>query len=324
MLYRYLGKSGLQVSALSLGSWLTFSGQVDEIQARACIKAAYELGVNFFDSAESYGNGTAEVVIGKILKEEGWPREKLVLSTKIFFGGEGPNATGLSHKRIIEGVHGALRRLQTEYIDLVFCHRPDPHTPVEETLRAMDILIKQGKILYWGTSRWPISTIVYAHGLARQYGLTPPRMEQPPYNMFVRTIEHQGYLFLCQELGFGLTVYSPLASGILSGKYQQGIPEGSRFSLKENERLMKQAYGKDGFLSAEGIEKVNRLMAVALDVKCSVSQLALAWCLKNAQVSSVITGATSVEQVKENMEAVSVVEKLTPETMQRIEEILAA
>lgn len=316
MNYRRLGKAGLKVSELSFGAWVTFGAQVGHDLARECMATAYDAGVNFFDNAEGYAAGEAEIVMGKAIKQLGWRRESLVVSTKIFWGGDGPNDTGLSHKHVIEGVNSALRRLQMEYVDLVFCHRPDPNTPIEETVRAMDIVIKQGKALYWGTSEWSAAQIMRADGLARQYGLTPPMMEQPQYNMFVRDRVEAEYALLYQELGYGTTIWSPLASGLLSGKYNEGIPAESRAALEGYEWL------KQG-ITPDRIEKVRQLQPIAADLACSLAQLALAWCLVNPHVSTVITGASRPSQVVENMKAVDIVPRLTPDVLERIEAILA-
>jgi voltage-dependent potassium channel beta subunit len=315
MNYRRLGRSGLKVSELSFGAWVTFGTQVGESLARDCMAAAYDAGVNFFDNAEAYAAGEAEILMGKALKQLAWRRESIVISTKIFWGGSGPNDQGLSHKHLVEGVNNALRRLQLEYVDLVFCHRPDPNTPIEETVRAMDIIIKQGKAFYWGTSEWSAADIMRADGLARQYGLTPPVMEQPQYNMFVRDRFEKEYEPIYRDLGYGTTIWSPLASGLLSGKYNNGIPEGSRATLKGYEWIQRG-------ITPERIEKVRRLVPIAEELSCPLAQLALAWCLKNPNVSTVITGASRVEQVVENMKAIDVVPKLTPEVMGRIEAIL--
>jgi voltage-dependent potassium channel beta subunit len=316
MNYRRLGKAGLKVSELSIGAWVTYGEQVGEEIARECMAAAYEAGMNFFDNAEGYARGQAEVVMGNVIKKLGWQRESYVVSTKIFWGGEGPNDTGLSHKHVIEGVNNALRRLQLDYVDLVFCHRPDRNTPIEETVRAMDIVIKQGKAFYWGTSEWSAAEIMRADGLARQYGLTPPSMEQPQYNMFVRERFEKEYALLYKELGYGTTIFSPLASGLLTGKYNAGVPADSRAALPGYEWI------KEHIITPERIEKVKQLQPVAADLSCSLAQLALAWCLKNPNVSTVITGASKAAQVRENVKALEVVPKLTPEVMERIEGIL--
>jgi voltage-dependent potassium channel beta subunit len=280
------------------------------------MSAAYDEGVNFFDNAEGYGAGNAERVMGNVIKRMEWRREDLVVSTKIFWGGEGPNDTGLSHKHVIEGVNNALRRLQMEYVDLVFCHRPDPNTPIEETVRAMDIVIKQGKAFYWGTSEWSAAEIMRADGIARQYGLTPPTMEQPQYNMFVRDRVEKEYAPLYKELGYGTTIWSPLASGLLTGKYNNGIPEDSRAAMQGYEWLQKSV------LRPDRIAKVQQLAPLAQEVGGTLAQFALAWCLKNPNVSTVITGASRPQQVHENMKALELAPKLTPDVMERVEQIL--
>lgn len=316
MEYRRMGKAGLKLSALSLGAWVTYGGQVGQDTAEQCMAAAYEHGVNFFDNAEGYAAGNAEVVMGNVIKKLGWRRESVVVSTKIFWGGNGPNDTGLSHKHVIEGVNSALRRLQMDYVDLVFCHRPDPETPIEETVRAMDIVIKQGKAFYWGTSEWSAAEIMAADGIARQYGLTPPSMEQPQYNMLWRDRFEREYAPLYRDLGYGTTIWSPLASGVLTGKYNDGIPEGSRASLQGYEWLRNSA------VTPERIEKVKQLKPIADELGCTTAQMALAWCLTNPNVSTVITGASRAEQVHENMKALDVLPKLTDEVLERIEAVL--
>ena len=318
MNYRHLGRAGILVSELSLGAWVTYGGQVGEDAARECMKAAYDAGVNYFDNAELYARGNAETVMGKVLKEMGWRRETYLVSTKIFWGSverPGPNEAGLSYKHIVEGVNQALRRLQLEYVDFVFCHRPDIHTPVEETVRAMDQVVRQGKAFYWGTSEWSAADIMRADGLARQYGLRPPSMEQPQYNMFTRERVEVEYAPLYRDLGYGTTIWSPLASGILTGKYNDGIPAGSRMSLEGYDWLREE-------LTQAKIEKVKQLKPVAGELGCTLAQLALAWCLVNPNVSTVITGATRAEQVHENMKSLDVVGRLTPEVLERIDAIL--
>jgi voltage-dependent potassium channel beta subunit len=317
MNYRRLGKAGIKVSELSLGAWVTYGGQVGEEIAAACMKAAYDAGVNFFDNAEAYANGNAEVVMGNVLKKMGWQRESYVVSTKIFWGGDGPNDTGLSHKHIVEGVNKALKRLQLDYVDLVFAHRPDPNTPIEETVRAFDLVVKQGKAFYWGTSEWSAAEIMRADGVARQYGLTPPSMEQPQYNMLNRHRFEVEYAPLYKELGYGTTIFSPMASGMLSGKYLNGIPAESRATLAGYEWL------RPYILDPKRLDVVRNLLPVANDLGAKLSQLALAWVLTNPNVSTAITGASRPEQVVENMQAVAIAEKLTPDVMERIEGILA-
>lgn len=316
MEYRRLGRSGLKVSALSLGSWVTFGNQIANDVAFECMSAAIEHGVNFFDNAEGYAGGQAEVVMGNAIKRAGWRREDLVISTKIFWGGKGPNDTGLSHKHVIEGVNNALKRFQMDYVDLVFCHRPDPNTPIEETVRAMDIVIKQGKAFYWGTSEWSADEIRAAYGIAREFGLTPPLMEQPQYNLLHRERFEKEYALLYRDIGLGTTIFSPLASGLLTGKYQQGIPDESRASVKGYEWL------KDSVTNTERLAKVARLQEVANQLGVSLAQMSLAWCLKNPNVSTVITGASRANQVHENMKALDVVPLLSSEVMAAIEKAL--
>jgi voltage-dependent potassium channel beta subunit len=318
MNYRRLGKAGLKLSELSLGAWVTFGEQVGEDTALECMVAAYEAGVNFFDNSEGYADGKAEIVMGNVFKKTGWRRESYVVSTKIFWGGKGPNDTGLSYKHIVEGVNAALRRFQLDYVDLVYCHRPDPNTPIEETVRAMEQVIRQGKAFYWGTSEWSAADIMRADGLARQYGLTPPSMEQPQYNMFYRERVEVEYAPLYRDLGYGITNYSPLAAGLLTGKYNAGVPASSRASLKGMEWLQREVF------TPERIEMVKRLVPVASELGCTMAQLGLAWCLKNPNVSSAITGASRAEQVRENMKALDVVPRLTAEVMGKIEGIIGA
>ncbi len=315
MNYRRLGGSGLKVSELSLGAWVTYGGQVGEEVAVKCMSRAYDAGVNFFDNAEAYASGNAETVMGNVIKKLGWHREDLVLSSKVFWGGEGPNDKGLSRKHVFEACRNSLKRLQLEYLDLFFCHRPDPSTPIEETVRAMDDLIHQGKIHYWGTSEWSAADIMRAHGLARQNDLTPPQMEQPQYNILHRDRVEREYLPLYREIGLGTTIWSPLASGLFSGKYGQGLPAGSRATLKGYEWL------REHVITPDNIAKVKQLEPIAKDLDCTTAQLSLAWCLKNPNVSTVITGASRPEQVSENMKAVEVVPKLDSGAMERIESV---
>ncbi len=316
MEYRKMGKWGLKLSELSLGAWVTYGGQVGEEIAEQCMVAAYEAGVNFFDNAETYANGNAEIVMGNVLQRVGWRRESYVVSTKIFWGGKGPNDRGLSYKHVYEGVNNALRRLQLDYVDLVFCHRPDRNTPIEETVWAMDQVIRQGKALYWGTSEWSAADIIEADKVARLNGLRPPSMEQPQYNMLHRDRLELEYEPLFRNLGYGTTIWSPLASGLLTGKYNQGVPQGSRASLPGYEWLAKT------MLRPEVIEKARQLQPIADDLGCTMAQMALAWCLLNPNVSTVITGASRVEQVHENLKALAVLPKLTPDVVARIEDVL--
>jgi len=314
--YRRLGSAGLKLSELSLGAWVTYGGQVGEEVAVKCMSRAYDAGVNFFDNAEAYAHGNAETVMGNVIKKLGWRRESIVVSSKVFWGGEGPNDRGLSRKHIFEACRNSLRRLQFDYLDLFFCHRPDPNTPIEETVRAMDDLVHQGKILYWGTSEWSAADIMRAHGTARELGLTPPQVEQPQYNMFHRDRVEMEYLPLYREIGLGTTIWSPLASGLLSGKYNKGTPPGSRATLAGYEWL------RESVMTPKNIEKVKQLETIAKNLDCTMAQLALAWCLKNPNVSTVITGATRPEQVVENMKAADIVPKLEPEVMEQIEQVL--
>ncbi|GAB4562665.1 MAG: aldo/keto reductase [Anaerolineae bacterium] len=319
MEYRYLGRSGLKLSAISFGAWVTFGEQFGEDMAYEIMKTAFDAGVNFFDNAEGYAAGRAETIMGNVIKRAGWKRSDLVISTKIFWGGDGPNDRGLSHKHIIEGMNASLKRLQMDYVDLVFCHRPDIHTPVEETVRAMTILINQGKAFYWGTSEWSAAQIMAAYAVARREHLIPPLMEQPQYNMFHRERVEREYAPLYREIGLGTTIFSPLAAGILTGKYNDGIPEGSRMSLEGYEWLRRRLESDEG---KQMIAKTRELSGVAQELGCTMAQLALAWCLKNPNVSTVITGASRPQQVTENLKALDVVPQLTDEVMARIEGIL--
>jgi voltage-dependent potassium channel beta subunit len=319
MQYRYLGSSGLQISALSFGSWVTFGAQIDRDTAYECMQAAYEAGVNFFDNAEAYAGGKSETMMGEIIKKTRWKRKDLVISTKIFWGGKGPNDRGLSRKHILEGIAASLARLQLEYVDLVFCHRPDIRTPIEETVRAMTYLVNQGKAFYWGTSQWSAEQIMEAYAVARREHLIPPSMEQPKYNMFDRQRVEYELARLYSEIGLGTTIFSPLDSGMLTGKYLAGIPEGTRLDLEGYEWLQRELVSAEG---QQKMEKIRQLIPVAEEVGASMAQLALAWCLKNPNVSSVITGASKPEQVRENMKALDVAEKLDAAMLQRIESIL--
>ena len=319
MEYRNLGKSGLKVSALSLGAWVTYGGQVGEQVAYECMQAAFAAGVNFFDNAEVYAKGNAEIVMGNVIKKAGWKRSDLVISTKIFWGGDGPNDKGLSRKHIVEGLDASLKRLQMDYVDLLFCHRPDIHTPVEETVWAMNHVINQGKALYWGTSEWSAVQIMEAYAIARREHLIPPLMEQPEYNMFHRERVEREYARLYREIGLGTTIWSPLASGLLTGKYNKGIPEGTRATLKGYEWLKQKFESEE---TKKKLVKVQQLALIAKELGCSMAQLALAWCLKYPNVSTVITGASKASQVIENMAALNVAPKLTEDVMERIEAIL--
>ena len=320
MEYRFLGRSGLKVSALSFGSWVTFGDQIDEEKAYGSMKEAYDAGVNFFDNAEVYAEGQSEIMMGNIIQRAGWKRSDLVLSTKIFWGGEGPNDQGLSFKHIKEGTEAALKRLQTDYVDLIFCHRPDLHTPIEETVWAMNQVINEGKALYWGTSEWSAEQIRKAYDFAKENHLRPPLMEQPEYNMFRRDKVEKEFSALYEDIGLGTTIWSPLASGLLTGKYNDGIPEGSRLDLEKYSWLRKQLLETEE--GKEKLRKVEKLAGVSDDLGVPMPQLALIWCLKNPNVSTVITGASNVKQVEQNMQAMELVDEVDDAAMEKIEEIL--
>jgi len=315
MHYRRLGHSGLKVSEISLGSWVTFGNQLDENAAIVLIKEAFSQGINFFDNADMYANGVAETVMGKAIKT--LPRPELVISTKVFWPTmKGPNGRGLSRKHITESIHASLKRLSTDYVDLYFCHRYDPDTPVEEVVRTMTDLVNQGKILYWGTSEWEASQVMQAHGTARQYGLIPPSMDQPQYNLFHRKRVEDDLMPVCRELGIGLTTFSPLYYGILSGKYNEGIPQGSRASLEDYAWIKER-------ITPQRIEIVRQLTLVANDLGITPAQLAIGWILRRKEVSSVITGATRLEQLDENLGASEAYEKFTEMDIDRIFACLA-
>lgn len=319
MEYRHLGRSGLRVSALSYGAWITFGDQFADDTAYECMKTAFDAGVNFFDNAEAYAHGDAERIMGRVLQRAGWPRSDLVISTKIFWGGKGPNDRGLSRKHIMEGMFGALERLDLDYVDLVFCHRPDLHTPLVETVRAMSDVVTSGMAFYWGTSEWSAESIRAAYEIAAREHLVPPSMEQPQYNMLQREKVEAEYLGLYADHGLGTTVWSPLASGILTGKYDGGVPADSRFGHEKASWLQRTLEGERGRWK---LEVSRQLAAVADDLGCTRAQLALAWCLKNPHVSTAITGASRPQQVVENLGALAVVPKLTDDVMARIESIL--
>lgn len=316
MEYRRLGKAGVQVSALSFGSWVTFGNQVDKKTAETCLAYAYDNGVNFFDNAEVYAKGESERVMGDILHRMNWDRTTYLVSSKVFWGGEQPNQRGLSRKHIMEACHAALKRLQVDYLDFFFCHRPDKNTPMEETVWAMHHLIEQGKVLYWGTSEWSAQEVQEAIMVARVNNLIPPSMEQPQYNMLVRRKLEVEFFKLFRDYGYGTTIWSPLASGILTGKYNNGIPKGSRFTMDDL------GWIRDRMLTDENIERVKKLGTLANDLGISAAHLALAWCLKNPNVSTVITGATKLKQLKENLKAVDAVQLIDDSVMEHIEEIL--
>ncbi|MFT3735602.1 MAG: aldo/keto reductase [Rhodocyclaceae bacterium] len=315
MEYRRLGRSGLKVSALSFGSWVTYSNQLDTKLARECMAAARDAGVNFFDNAETYAAGASETIMGAALRELGWAREHYVVSTKFFWGlSDDPNGKNtLNRKYLLGAIDGSLKRFGLDYIDLVYCHRPDPNTPVEETVWAMHDIINRGKALYWGTSEWSADEIRAAWEIAERHHLHKPVMEQPQYNLFVRKRVEQEYRRLYEDFGLGLTTWSPLASGLLSGKYVDGIPAGSRGTLKGYEWLQERL--RDEQRNAA----VRKLLPIAQELGCSLSQLAIAWCLRNRNVSTVITGASRPEQVVENMKALDVVPRLTPALVDRMQ-----
>ncbi len=314
MEYRRMGSAGLKLSQLSLGSWVTYGTQVDVDAAAACMKAAYDEGVNFFDNAESYEAGRAEQIMGAALKKLGWRRGSYVVSTKIYWGlHDGPNEKNtLNRKRLREGIDGALKRFDLDYIDLVFCHRPDPETPIEETVWSMHGMVADGKALYWGTSEWNADQVMEACMVAEKHHLHRPQMEQPQYNLFVRSRVEQNFERLYDGIGLGLTTWSPLASGVLTGKYNDGIPKDSRLSLPGYDWL-------HAAVTPVRIAAVRKLQTVASDLGATPAQLAIAWCSSNPRVSSVITGASRPEQVRENLKALEVLPKLTPEVRERIE-----
>lgn len=320
MNYRRLGRSGLKVSELSFGSWVTYGNQVDRRAARELMAAARDAGVNFFDNAEIYAKGQSETIMGAVLKELAWPRIDYVVSTKLYWGMRtGPNNSNtLNRKYLLDAIDGSLRRLQLDYVDLVFCHRPDPHTPLEETVWAMSDLIDRGKALYWGTSEWSADEIRAAWLIADRRNLRQPVMEQPQYNLFHRKRVEQEYARLYEDLGLGLTTWSPLASGLLTGKYRNGIPADSRGAVDSYAFLRELLTdpGKNGL--------VGQLEGVAQDLGCTLAQLALAWCLKNPHVSTVITGASRVAQVTENMQAAEVAKRLDAAALARIDAIIGS
>lgn len=318
MEYRRLGKSGLQLSALSLGSWLTFGKQISDDTAEKLMALAYERGVNFFDNAEIYARGQSEIVMGQILQKMKWPRSSWVVSSKVFWGDGGklPNQTGLSRKHIFEACHASLKRLQVDYIDLYFCHRPDKNTPMEETVWAMNHLIAQGKILYWGTSEWSAQEIMAAHMVARDNHLIGPVMEQPQYNMFVRDKVEVEYSQIYKTVGLGTTIWSPLFSGVLTDKYLSKFPSGTRMSIEGMEWL------KERNLGVEHIEKVRNLNEIAQQLGTSLAKMAIAWCAKNPHVTSVILGASRPEQIEETLGALDIVPLLTADVNKQIEAVL--
>lgn len=319
MQYRRLGSSGLKVSALSFGSWVTFKAQVDDRLAIEMLEVAYGAGVNFFDNAEVYAAGESERIMGRALKELNFGRDTYCVSSKVYWGGKLPTQRGLSRKHVHDACHAALERLQLDYLDLFFCHRPDLETPIEETVRAMHDLVAQGKVLYWGTSEWTAAQIAEAHGVARGLGLTPPTMEQPEYNLFRRDKVERDFHALYDTFGLGTTIWSPLASGILTGKYSDGIPDDSRMALPEYAWLAERLQSEAG---QRQIAQARELQAVAQEVGGSLAQLAIAWCLSNPHVSTVILGASKTSQLEHNLESLALLERLTPDVLERIEGIV--
>ena len=317
MQYRKLGNTGIQISALSLGSWITFGKQIEDNISEKLMSVAYDAGINFFDNAEIYARGQSEIVMGKALKNLNWPRSSYMVSSKVFFGYETdkPNQRGLSRKHVMEGCEAALKRLQVDYIDLFFCHRPDKNTPILETVQAMNTLMQQGKILYWGTSEWSAQEILQAHLEAARYQLIGPVMEQPQYNLFERKKMEDDYIHLFKYEGMGTTIWSPLSSGLLTGKYL-GEAGSTRLSMQGMEWLQERN------ITPARIEKVKSLKNISDSIDVSLSLFSLAWCLKNPNVSTAILGASKVSQLEENLKALDVVEKLTDEIMQQVDAVM--
>jgi voltage-dependent potassium channel beta subunit len=320
MQYRRLGRAGVRVSTLSLGSWVTYHNQVDTGAAVEMMAAAFDAGVNFFDNAEVYAGGHSEEIMGNALRKLAWPRLNYLVSTKFFWGldrqGEAVNRKDtLNRKYLMQAIDGSLKRMQLEHIDLIYCHRPDPHTPVEETVRAMNDIIVQGKALYWGTSEWPADAIRAAWEIAERHGWHKPAMEQPQYHLFHRKRVEQEYARLYDEIGLGLTTWSPLASGLLTGKYRTGIPEGSRGALEN------MAFLRDGLTNAAKNAAVAQLEPIAAELGGTLAQLAIAWVAKNPRVSTVITGASKASQLQDNLGAMALLDNLTPEVMARVDEL---
>ncbi len=320
MEYRRMGRTGLQLSALSYGSWVTFAKQIDDSISDRLMSLAYDNGINFFDNAEVYSRGESEKMMGRILKGKDWERSSYIVSSKVYFGWHGeankPNQKGLSRKHIIEACHEALERLQLEYLDLYFCHRPDRNVPMDEIVRTMNTLIQQGKIFYWGTSEWTAAEIMEAHMVARELGLEGPAVEQPQYNLFERQKVDADYYTIFRNIGMGTTIWSPLASGLLTGKYNNGIPKDSRLGLDGFEWL------KDRTLSDERIARVRTLSGVAEELGTSLATLAVAWCIRNPNVTTAILGATKESQLMENLKALEVYPLLTDDLMERIDEVM--
>jgi len=319
MEYRYLGRTGLQLSVLSFGSWVTFAKQIDDYFSEQLMSYAYDHGVNFFDNAEVYANGESELMMGRVLKNKNWDRTSYVLSSKVFFGIHGadnkPNQKGLGRKHVMEACHQALERLQTDYLDLYFCHRPDPMVPMEEIVRTMNTLIQQGKILYWGTSEWTGAQLLEANQIAQALHLEGPKMEQPQYNLFERHKVEVDYQPVYEQYGLGTTIWSPLASGVLTGKYNNGIPADSRLALEDMARI------KDSNVTEEKINKVKELALIAQDLNVSLASLAIAWCIKNPHVTTAILGATKLDQLEDNFKALEVYQNTDASIWQKVEAI---
>ena len=320
MEYRRLGRSGLQLSVLSFGSWVSFSKQINDKVADELMGIAYDKGINFFDNAEVYALGESEKMMGRVIKKKKWDRTSFTVSSKAFWGWRGagnkPNQTGCSRKHLIEACNEALQRLQLDYLDLYFCHRPDKNTPIEETVWAMNHLIQQGKVLYWGTSEWSAVEIMEAHRVAQHYRLIGPVTEQPQYNLFEREKVEKDFADIYKNVGLGTTTWSPLASGLLSGKYNDGIPKGSRFALEGFDWL------KDRWVMDDKVKKVKKLSELAAKLGVSTASLSIAWCIKNPNVSTAILGATKKTQLLDNLKALDVTQQLTPEIMEKIESIM--
>ena len=320
MEYRKMGRTGLQLSILSFGSWVTFHKQIEDGTADELMGIAYDNGINFFDNAEVYALGESEKMMGRVLQQKNWDRTSYVLSSKAFFGWRGkankPNQTGLSRKHLTEACHEALQRLQTDYLDLYFCHRPDKNTPIEEVVLTMNTLIQQGKILYWGTSEWSGVEIMEAHRVAKDYRIIGPSMEQPQYNLFERNKIENEYLEVYKNVGLGTTIWSPLAAGLLTGKYNDGIPEGSRFAIEGFDWL------KDRWMAEDRINRVKKLGELAKELGVSLASLSIAWCVKNEHVTTAILGATKKAQLLDNLDALKALPLLTAEIMQQIDTIV--
>jgi voltage-dependent potassium channel beta subunit len=322
MEYRKMGNTGLRLSVLSYGSWVTFSKQVDDSASDRIMGLAYDNGINFFDNAEAYEGGRSEEMMGRVLKNKDWDRTSFCISSKAFFGLYGknnkPTQHGLSRKHLTEACNAALRRMQTDYLDLFYCHRPDPETPMEEVVWTMNVLLQQGKILYWGTSEWSGAEIAAAHEVAKQLSLIGPAVEQPQYNLFERHKMEVDYLPVFSKYGMGTTIWSPLASGLLSGKYKNGVPDGSRLALENY------AWLKDRTLEDDKVARVNSLEKIALQLNTSLATLSIAWCIHNPHVTTAILGATKESQLTENLRALDVYQQLTPDIMAEIDTIMGS